>query len=97
MFLDTMHWPEDAKAAAARNAALAAWKLAAEFHPLVVLNGSPDGSLFGNHSASMGFLLNQAQKATADYKALVAAAIPASVPLTPAAAVAAAPTVVAKK
>ena len=76
VFLETMHWPEDAKAASARNAALAAWKSAAEFHPLVVLNGSPDGSLFGNHSASMGFLLAQAQKATADYAALVAAAIP---------------------
>lgn len=76
VFLETMHWPEDARAAAARNAALAAWKSAAEFHPLVVLNGSPDGSLFGNHSASMGFLLAQAQKATADYAALVAAAIP---------------------
>ena len=45
VFLDTMHWPEDAKAAAAaRNAALEAWKEAAEFHPLIVLNGSPDGS-----------------------------------------------------
>jgi hypothetical protein len=76
VFLDTMHWPEDAKAAAARNAALGAWKSAAEFHPLIVLNGSPDGSLFGNHSASMGFLLAQAQKATANYAALVAAAIP---------------------
>jgi hypothetical protein len=76
VFLDTMHWPEDAKLAAARNTAMAAWKSAAEFHPLVVLNGSPDGSLFGNHSASMGFLLTQAQKATAEYAALVAAAIP---------------------
>jgi hypothetical protein len=81
VFLDTMHWPEGAEAAAARNAALAAWKAAAEFHPLVVLNGSPDGSLFGNHSASMGFLLAQAQKATADYRALVAAAIPPPAPI----------------
>jgi hypothetical protein len=91
IFLETMHWPEDAAAAAARNAALAAWKSAAEFHPMVVLNGSPDGSLFGNHSTSMGFLLTQAQKATADYKALVAQAIPAPVPLTPTAAVVAGP------
>ena len=93
VFLDTMHWPEDAKAAAARNAALAAWKSAAEFHPLIVLNGSPDGSLFGNHSASMGFLLAQAQKATANYMALVAEAVPppvqvASTPTTSAPAVA---------
>jgi hypothetical protein len=97
LFLDTMHWPEDVKTAAARNAALAAWKSAAEFHPLIVLNGSPDGSLFGNHSASMGFLLTQAQKATADYEALVEQAIPAPAPLTPAAAVVATPAVVAKK
>ena len=97
VFLDTMHWPEDAKTAAARNTALAAWKSTAEFHPLVVLNGSPDGSLFGNHSASMGFLLTQAQKATADYKALVEQAIPAPALVTPAAAVVVAPAVVAKK
>jgi hypothetical protein len=97
VFLETMHWPEDAAAAAARNAALAAWKSAAEFHPLVVLNGSPDGSLFGNHPTSMGFLLTQAQKATADYKALVAQAIPAPVPVTPTAAVVAGPAASAKK
>jgi hypothetical protein len=71
--LDTMHWPESADAAAARSVALAAWKDAARFHPLVVLNGSPDGSVFGNHAASMGFLIGQAQKATADYRALVGA------------------------
>ena len=71
VFLDTMHWPESAEAAAARNFALEAWKNAARFHPLVVLNGSPDGSVFGNHAASMGFLIGQAQKATADYRALV--------------------------
>ncbi len=97
VFLDTMHWPEDAKTAAARNAALAAWKSAAEFHPLIVLNGSPEGSLFGNHSASMGFLLAQAQKATVDYKTLVAQAIPAVVPVTPVTAAVAAPAAAAKK
>lgn len=80
VFLDTMHWPESAQAAAARNVALEAWKDAARFHPLVVLNGSPDGSLFGNHAASMGFLVGQAQKATADYRALVAAAVAAPRP-----------------
>jgi hypothetical protein len=72
VFLDTMHWPESAQAASARSVALEAWKDAARFHPLVVLNGSPDGSVFGNHAASMGFLVGQAQKATADYQALVA-------------------------
>ncbi|HEX5007434.1 MAG TPA: hypothetical protein VFV70_10000 [Hyphomonadaceae bacterium] len=98
VFLDTMHWPEDAKAAAARNAALAAWKEAAEFHPLIVLNGSPDGSLFGNHSASMGFLLARAEKATADYAALVAAAVPAPVaPVAPVVAAAVAVPVPVKK
>jgi hypothetical protein len=96
VFLDTMHWPEDARAAAARNTALAAWKSAAEFHPLIVLNGSPDGSLFGNHSASMGFLLAQAQKATADYKAIVAEAAPPPAQLA-SAAVVAVPAAVAKK
>jgi hypothetical protein len=71
-FIDSLHWPDDAKAIAARNEALAAWKAAAAFHPLIVLNGSPDGSLFGNHATSMGFLLSQAQQATADYLRLVA-------------------------
>jgi hypothetical protein len=65
--LDTMHWPDAARVATQRSAALAAWKEAAEFHPMFVLNGSPDGSLFGNHAASMGFLLMKAQKATAEF------------------------------
>jgi hypothetical protein len=77
-FIETMLWPEDSKAVTARNNALAAWKAAAEFHPLVVLNGSPDGSFFGNHAASMGFLINQAQKATADYRAALAIPAPAA-------------------
>lgn len=72
-FIDAMQWPDDAKVAAARNAALKAWKAAAEFHPMIVLKGSPDGSVFGNHAASMGFLVAQAQKATEDYVALVGA------------------------
>ena len=74
VFIETMHWPEDAKSVAARNAALAAWKAAAEFHPLLVLNGSPDGSVLGNHAASMGFLIAQARKATTDYIAAIEAA-----------------------
>ncbi len=67
LFLETMDWPDDSKALAARNAALDAWKAAAEFHPVIVFNGSPDGSLFGNHASSMGFLVSQAKSATQDY------------------------------
>ena len=82
VFIETMHWPEDAKSVAARTAALSAWKAAAEFHPLLVLNGSPDGSLLGNHAASMGFLVAQARKATADYLAAIQTA-PATPPVAP--------------
>jgi hypothetical protein len=76
VFLDAMQWPDSAAAAAARTAALDAWKEAAEFHPLIVLNGSPDGSVLGNHAASMGFLIAQAQKATQAYMALVSSPPP---------------------
>jgi hypothetical protein len=78
VFLDTMHWPDNTKAAAARSTALEAWRTAAQFHPLVVLNGSPDGSLLGNHAVAMGFLVTQAQKATQDFIAAVEA--PAAAP-----------------
>jgi len=74
IFIDTMHWPQNEQAAAARTTALEAWKAAAAFHPLVVLNGSPDGSVFGNHAASMGFLIGQAQAATKAYVDLIAPA-----------------------
>jgi hypothetical protein len=77
VFLDTMHWPDNANAASARSAALEAWRAAAQFHPLIVLNGSPDGSLFGNHAASMGFLVAQAQKATEDFLAALGSPPPA--------------------
>ena len=77
--LDTMHWADAAKVATERSAALAAWKEAAEFHPMFVLNGAPDGSLLGNHAASMGFLLMKAQKATAD----LAEAVRNTPPATP--------------
>lgn len=80
IFIDTLTWPGTDKAAAARKTALEAWKTAAEFHPLVVLNGSPDGSVFGNHAASMGFLVGQAQNATGIYLDLVRS--PAVVPAT---------------
>lgn len=84
--LDSLQWPETPAGAKAREAALAAWKSAAQFHPLIVLNGDPDGSLFGNHATSMGFLLGQAQKATNDFLTTFGpAAPPAPVAAAPAA------------
>ncbi len=56
----------------------AAWKDVAEFHPVFVLNGSPDGSLFGNHATSMGFLIGRAQKATDEFAAAVRTIQPAA-------------------
>lgn len=88
--LESLQWPETPAAAKAREEALAAWKAAAQFHPLIVLNGDPDGSLFGNHATSMGFLIGQAQKATETFRASFA---PAPAPV--AAAVPAAPVVTA--
>lgn len=79
-FIDAMGWSDAKGAAAARAAALDAWKAAAEFRPLIVLNGSPDGSLFGNHPASMGYLIAKAQEATATYRALVADGLPRPAP-----------------
>jgi len=70
--IDSLQWPETPAAAKAREAALETWKSAAQFHPLIVLNGDPDGSLFGNHAASMGFLIGQAQKATDAFLATTA-------------------------
>jgi len=89
--LDSLQWPEMPAAVKTRGAALEAWKAAAQFHPLVVLNGDPDGSLFGNHATSMGFLVGRAQKATDDFLAALApspvpvasAPLPAA-PVTPA-------------
>jgi hypothetical protein len=75
--LDTLHWPDATRVARQRSAALAAWKDVAEFHPVFVLNGSPDGSLFGNHATSMGFLIGRAQKATDDFAAAVRTIQPA--------------------
>ena len=76
--LASLQWPETPAAAKAREGALEAWKSAAQFHPLIVLNGDPDGSLFGNHATSMGFMLGQAQKATNDFLATFAAGAPPS-------------------
>ncbi len=76
--LASMQWPEGVEAAKAREAAMAAWKDVAEFHPLIVLNGDPDGSVFGNHPAALGFLLAKAEAATAAYRALLPADPPAT-------------------
>ena len=81
LILDSLQWPETPEAAKARTAALGAWKAAAQFHPLIVLNGDPDGSLFGNHATSMGFLINQAQKATDAFEASLSPAASALAPV----------------
>lgn len=82
--LESLQWPETPAAAKAREEALAAWKSAAQFHPLIVLNGDPDGSLFGNHATSMGFLIGQAQKATDNFRAAFAPApVVAAAPAAP--------------
>ena len=77
MVLDALDWPQTPDAVAARASALEAWKAVAEFHPLIVLNGDPDGSVFGNHPAAVGFLLTQAETATAALLAALPAAQPA--------------------
>jgi hypothetical protein len=78
VMLEALDWPQTPAAVAARAKAAQAWKAVAEFHPLVVLNGDPDGSVFGNHPAAVGFLLTQAQAATAALKAELPAVKPAS-------------------
>jgi hypothetical protein len=82
LVLASMQWPASAEAAKARDAAMNAWREVAEFHPLIVFNGDADGSLFGNHAASMSFLIAQAEAATTSLRALAntAAAVPAPVP-----------------
>ena len=64
VMLEALDWPQASATVAARAKAIEAWKSVAEFHPLVVLNGDPDGSVFGNHPAAISFLLTQAQAAT---------------------------------
>lgn len=80
VMLEALDWPQTPAAVAARAKAAQAWKAVAEFHPLVVLNGDPDGSLFGNHPAAIGFLLTQAELAASALKAELPAAKPAQVP-----------------
>lgn len=91
LMLESLKWPESPELAKARDAAQAAWKSVAEFHPLVVLNGDPDGSLWGNHPAAMSYLITRAEAATKTFSDLVAKAVPAaptavSAPAAPAAA-----------
>jgi hypothetical protein len=80
VMLEALDWPQTPAAVAARAKAAQAWKAVAEFHPLVVLNGDPDGSLFGNHPAAVGFLLTQAEAATSALKAELPAAKPVQAP-----------------
>jgi hypothetical protein len=70
-FLSTLSWPDDANVRAARNSALETWRAAAEFHPVLVLNASPESTLLGNHPTAMGFLVDRAQSATDAYAVAV--------------------------
>ena len=79
LILATLNWPDRPDVAKARDGALKAWREVAEFHPLIVFNGDADGSLFGNHPASMSFLIGQAETAT---RALRSLAESPSVPAT---------------
>lgn len=80
LILDSLKWPENAELSKARDAAQSAWKSVAEFHPLVVLNGDPDGSLWGNHPAAMSYLIGRAEAATKTFSDLVKTASPATSP-----------------
>lgn len=76
LVLETLNWPASPELANARDAAQAAWKSVAEFHPLIVLNGDPDGSLWGNHPAAMSYLIAQAEATTKEFGELLAKASP---------------------
>ncbi len=78
LMLDAMKSQETPELAKLRNTAMAAWRDVAKFHPLIVFNGDPDGSLFGNHPAAMSFQIARAETATQAYVAAVKAAIPAT-------------------
>ena len=56
-----------AHASPGRAAALSAWRRVAEFEPLFVMNGSPDGVLFTSHAAAMNLRLADAIAATRAY------------------------------
>lgn len=78
LLLDALKWRETPELAKLRNTAMSAWRDVAKFHPLIVFNGDPDGSLFGNHPAVMSFQIARAETATQVYVAAVKAAIPAA-------------------
>lgn len=84
LMLDSLKWPENEELSKARDAAQSAWKSVAEFHPLVVLNGDPDGSLWGNHPAAMSYLIGRAEAATKTFSELVKTATLAASPVSPA-------------
>jgi len=86
LLLASIQWPASAEAAKARDAALNAWRDVAEFHPLIVFNGDADGSLFGNHAASMSFLIARGEAATASLLGIVNASAAPPSETTPAAA-----------
>lgn len=83
--LDSMKWRETPGITKARNTAMAAWREVAKFHPLIVFNGDPDGSVFGNHPAAISFLIGRAETATQAFEAAVRAAAPAAPAVAPAA------------
>lgn len=76
IMLDSLERPTSEAGSKARDGAMAAWKAVAEFHPLIVLNGDPDGSLFGNHPAAMSYLITRAEAATTAFAATVKVAAP---------------------
>lgn len=80
LMLDAVKWSETADITKSRNAAMAAWREVAKFHPLVVFNGDPDGSLFGNHPAAISFLVARAETATQAFEAAVKSAMPGARP-----------------
>ena len=82
LMLESLNWPQSAELAKTRDTAQSAWKAVAEFHPLIVLNGDPDGSLWGNHPAAMSYLIARAEEATKTFSELVKVAAPAAVPVT---------------
>lgn len=71
VMLNSLKWPESVEVAKARETAQAAWKAVAEFHPLIVLNGDPDGSLWGNHAVAVSYLVARAEAATSAFADLV--------------------------
>lgn len=78
LMLDAMKWRETPELAKLRNTAMSAWREVAKFHPLVVFNGDPDGSLFGNHPAAMSFQIARAETATQAFVEAVKETVPAA-------------------